>query len=89
MNSGLLGLVTATALARHGALVVLAVRNTGTSEQAAPHLRRRVHPQLATNLPGHFALTGLLLGNLAAAWDARVASLRLGMLQDARHRGRS
>ncbi|MET7881219.1 oxidoreductase [Micromonospora profundi] len=31
--------------------------------------------QLATNMLGHFALTGLLLGNLAAAREARVVSL--------------
>ncbi|MEO3926802.1 oxidoreductase [Micromonosporaceae bacterium B7E4] len=31
--------------------------------------------QLGTNMLGHFALTGLLLGNLAAAREARVVSL--------------
>ncbi|GIE32759.1 short-chain dehydrogenase [Actinoplanes italicus] len=31
--------------------------------------------QFATNMLGHFALTGLLLGNLAAAREARVVSL--------------
>ncbi|MFI5891082.1 SDR family NAD(P)-dependent oxidoreductase [Actinoplanes sp. NPDC051513] len=31
--------------------------------------------QLATNMLGHFALTGLLLGNLSAAREARVVSL--------------
>ncbi|MGW1449350.1 oxidoreductase [Micromonospora sp. NPDC002411] len=31
--------------------------------------------QLATNMLGHFALTGLLLGNLAAAREARVVTL--------------
>ncbi|MEH1028963.1 oxidoreductase [Micromonospora profundi] len=31
--------------------------------------------QLATNMLGHFVLTGLLLGNLAAAREARVVSL--------------
>lgn len=122
-NSGL-GLVTATALARHGAHVVLAVRNTAAGRQAARRIGgdvevreldlaslasvrafaatltvdhpvldllvnnagavllgpRRTSPDgfelhLATNLLGHFALTGLLLGNLAAARAARVVSL--------------
>ena len=122
-NSGL-GLVTATELARHGAHVVLAVRNTTTGEEAARRIGGDVevreldlaslssvrvfaaelagdHPaidllvnnagvvllgprrtsadgfelQLATNMLGHFALTGLLLGNLAAAGEARVVSL--------------
>jgi NAD(P)-dependent dehydrogenase (short-subunit alcohol dehydrogenase family) len=120
-NSGL-GLVTATALARHGAHVVLAVRNTGAGEEAARRIGGRVevreldlasldsvrafaaklaadHPsidllvnnagvvllgprrtsadgfelQLGTNMLGHFALTGLLLTNLADT--ARVVSL--------------
>jgi hypothetical protein len=31
--------------------------------------------QLGTNMLGHFALTGLLIGNLAAAREARVVSL--------------
>ncbi|AEB42676.1 MULTISPECIES: oxidoreductase [Micromonospora] len=122
-NSGL-GLVTATELARHGAHVVLAVRNTTASEEAARRIGgdvevreldlaslssvrafaaklagdhpaidllvnnagmvllgpRRTSPDgfelhLATNMLGHFALTGLLLGNLAAAGEARVVSL--------------
>ncbi|MET7400652.1 oxidoreductase [Dactylosporangium sp. NPDC005572] len=122
-NSGL-GLVTATELARHGAHVVLAVRNTAAGTQAARRIGGDVevreldlaslasvrafaakladdHPaidllvnnagvvllgprrtsadgfelQLGTNLLGHFALTGLLLGNLTAAREARVVSL--------------
>jgi len=122
-NSGL-GLVTATELARHGAHVVLAVRNTAAGEQAARRIDGDTevreldlasldsvrafaaklavdHPaidllvnnagvvllgprrtsadgfelQFATNALGHFALTGLLLENLAAARDARVVSL--------------
>jgi NAD(P)-dependent dehydrogenase (short-subunit alcohol dehydrogenase family) len=122
-NSGL-GLVTATELARHGARVVLAVRDTGAGREAARRIGGDVevreldlarlasvrafaaklaadHPaidllvnnagvvllgprrtsadgfelQLATNLLGHFALTGLLLGNLAAGRDARVVNL--------------
>jgi NAD(P)-dependent dehydrogenase (short-subunit alcohol dehydrogenase family) len=122
-NSGL-GLVTATELARHGAHVVLAVRNTAAGEQAARRIGGDTevreldlasldsvrafaaklvvdHPaidllvnnagvvllgprrtsadgfelQFATNVLGHFALTGLLLENLAAARDARVVSL--------------
>ncbi|MEG3632683.1 oxidoreductase [Micromonospora palythoicola] len=122
-NSGL-GLVTATELARHGAHVVLAVRNTRAGGEAARRVGGDVevreldlaclasvrafaakmagdHPaidllvnnagvvllgprrtsadgfelHLATNMLGHFALTGLLLGNLAAAREARVVSL--------------
>ncbi|MFI7542235.1 oxidoreductase [Actinoplanes sp. NPDC049599] len=122
-NSGL-GLVTATELARHGAHVVLAVRNPAAGAEAAHRIGGDVevreldlaslgsvrafaaklaadHPaldllvnnagvvllgprrtsadghelQLATNLLGHFALTGLLLGALAAAPAARVVSL--------------
>jgi NAD(P)-dependent dehydrogenase (short-subunit alcohol dehydrogenase family) len=122
-NSGL-GLVTATELARHGARVVLAVRNTAAGEDAAHRIGGDVevreldlaslasvrafaaklavdHPaidvlvnnagvvllgprrvstdgfelQLATNMLGHFALTGLLLANLAAARESRVVSL--------------
>jgi NAD(P)-dependent dehydrogenase (short-subunit alcohol dehydrogenase family) len=122
-NSGL-GLVTATELARHGAHVVLAVRNTAAGEEAARRIGGGVevreldlaslasvrafaaklaaeHPvidvlvnnagvvllgprrtsadgfelQLATNMLGHFVLTGLLLANLAAAREARVVSL--------------
>ncbi|WP_238007146.1 oxidoreductase [Dactylosporangium sp. AC04546] len=122
-NSGL-GLVTATELARHGAHVVLAVRNTAAGGQAARRIGGDVevreldlasldsvrafaaklsadHPaidllvnnagvvllgprrtsadgfelQLGTNMLGHFALTGLLLGNLAAAREPRVVSL--------------
>ena len=120
-NSGL-GLVTATELARHGAHVVLAVRNTAAGEEVAHRIRGDVevreldlaslasvrtfaaklaadHPaidllvnnagvvllgprrvsadgfelHLATNMLGHFALTGLLLENMAA--QARVVSL--------------
>nr|BFE72083.1 hypothetical protein GCM10020092_053840 [Actinoplanes digitatis] len=122
-NSGL-GLVTATELARRGARVVLAVRNTAAGEDAARRIGGDVevreldlasldsvrgfvaklavdHPaidvlvnnagvvllgprrvsadgfelQLATNMLGHFALTGLLLANLAAARESRVVSL--------------
>lgn len=122
-NSGL-GLVTATELARHGARVVLAVRDTAAGARAAGDMGGDVevreldlaslasvrtfaaklaadHPaidllvnnagvvllgprrtstdgyelHLATNLLGHFALTGLLLDNLAAARQARVVSL--------------
>ncbi|MFC4065904.1 oxidoreductase [Actinoplanes subglobosus] len=122
-NSGL-GLVTATALARAGAHVVLAVRNTTAGEEAAHRIGGHVtvreldlasldsvrsfaatltaelpsidllvnnagvvllgprrtsadglELQLATNMLGHFALTGLLLGTLAAAPAARVVSL--------------
>ncbi|GAA3443895.1 oxidoreductase [Planomonospora venezuelensis] len=122
-NSGL-GLVTATELARRGAHVVLAVRNTAAGEEAARRIGGDVevreldlasldsvrafaaklavdHPaidllvnnagvvllgprrtsadgfelQLATNMLGHFALTGLLLGKLAAARRSRVVSL--------------
>ena len=122
-NSGL-GLVTATELARAGAHVVLAVRNTAAGEDAARKIggdvevreldlaslasvrafaaklaadypavdllinnagvvllgRRRTTDDgfelhLGTNTLGHFALTGLLLGNLAAAPAARVVNL--------------
>ncbi|MEU4655251.1 oxidoreductase [Streptomyces sp. NPDC023723] len=122
-NSGL-GLVTATELARHGAHVVLAVRNTAAGQEAARRIGGDVevreldlaslasvrafaarlaadHPvldllvnnagavllgprrttadgfelHLGTNLLGHFALTGLLLGPLGAAPAARVVSL--------------
>ncbi|GIH79319.1 oxidoreductase [Planobispora longispora] len=122
-NSGL-GLITATELARRGAHVVLAVRNTAAGEEAARRIGGDVevreldlacldsvrafaaklaadHPaidllinnagvvllgprrtsadgfelQLATNMLGHFALTGLLLGTLAAARRSRVVSL--------------
>jgi NAD(P)-dependent dehydrogenase (short-subunit alcohol dehydrogenase family) len=122
-NSGL-GLVTATELARHGARVVLAVRNTAAGREVAGRIGGDVevreldlasldsvrafaanltadHPvidllvnnagvvllgprrtsadgfelQFATNMLGHFALTGLLLGSLAAAPAARVVSL--------------
>ncbi|WP_433606457.1 oxidoreductase [Dactylosporangium sp. CA-139114] len=122
-NSGL-GLVTATELARHGARVVLAVRNTAAGAEAARRIGGDVevreldlaslasvrafaaglaadHPavdllvnnagvvllgprrstadgfelQLGTNLLGHFALTGLLLGTLAAAPAPRVVNL--------------
>ncbi|MFF8452124.1 oxidoreductase [Streptomyces leeuwenhoekii] len=122
-NSGL-GLVTATELARRGARVVLAVRDTAAGEEAAHRISGDVevreldlafldsvrafaaklaadHPaidllvnnaglvllgprrtsadgfelHLATNMLGHFALTGLLLDNLAAARQARVVSL--------------
>ncbi|MFF5082644.1 oxidoreductase [Actinoplanes sp. NPDC000266] len=122
-NSGL-GLITATELARHGAHVVLAVRNTTAGREAARRIGGDVevreldlaslasvrafaaglatdHPvldllvnnagvvllgprrttadgfelHLGTNMLGHFALTGLLLGPLAAAPAARVVSL--------------
>ncbi|MDG4818299.1 oxidoreductase [Micromonospora sp. WMMD956] len=122
-NSGL-GLVTATELARHGARVVLAVRDTAAGREAARRIGGETevreldlaslasvrafaaklvadHPRLdllvnnagavllgprrtsadgfelhlATNLLGHFALTGLLLDSLAAARQARVVSL--------------
>jgi NAD(P)-dependent dehydrogenase (short-subunit alcohol dehydrogenase family) len=122
-NSGL-GRVTATELARHGARVVLAVRNTAAGAEAAREIGGDVEVReldlaslgsvrafaarlaadypaidllvnnagvvllgprrttadgfelhLGTNLLGHFALTGLLLGNLAAAPEARVVSL--------------
>jgi NAD(P)-dependent dehydrogenase (short-subunit alcohol dehydrogenase family) len=122
-NSGL-GLVTATELARHGAHVVLAVRNTTAGAQAARQIGGDAevreldlaslasvrafaaklaadHPvidllinnagvvllgprrttadgfelQLGTNMLGHFALTGLLLGTLGAARAPRVVSL--------------
>ncbi|OON31291.1 MULTISPECIES: oxidoreductase [unclassified Micromonospora] len=122
-NSGL-GLVTATELARHGARVVLAVRDTAAGREAARRIGGETevreldlaslasvrafaatlvadHPRidllvnnagavllgprrtsadgfelhLATNLLGHFALTGLLLESLAAARQARVVSL--------------
>ncbi|NUT42925.1 MAG: SDR family oxidoreductase [Thermoactinospora sp.] len=122
-NSGL-GLATATELARHGAHVVLAVRDTAAGQEAARRLDGDVevreldlarldsvrafaaklaadHPaidllvnnagvvllgprrtsadgfelQFGTNMLGHFALTGLLLGQLAAAGQARVVSL--------------
>jgi NAD(P)-dependent dehydrogenase (short-subunit alcohol dehydrogenase family) len=120
-NSGL-GLVTATELARRGARVVLAVRNTAAGAEAARRIGGDVEVreldlaslasvrafaaglageavdllinnagvvllgprrtsadgfelQLATNMIGHFALTGLLLGNLSAARAARVVSL--------------
>jgi NAD(P)-dependent dehydrogenase (short-subunit alcohol dehydrogenase family) len=122
-NSGL-GLVTATELARRGAHVVLAVRDTAAGEQAALGIdgdtevrelnlasldsvrafaaklvadhpaidllvnnagvvllgQRRTSAdgfelQFATNVLGHFALTGLLLDNLAAVREARVVGL--------------
>ncbi|GIM96655.1 oxidoreductase [Paractinoplanes toevensis] len=122
-NSGL-GRVTAAELARHGAHVVLAVRNTAAGAEAAREVGGDVevreldlaslasvrafatglaadHPaidllvnnagvvllgprrttadgfevHLGTNLLGHFALTGLLLGNLAAAPEPRVVNL--------------
>ncbi|GAA3629962.1 SDR family NAD(P)-dependent oxidoreductase [Kineosporia mesophila] len=120
-NSGV-GLVTATELARHGAHVVLAVRNLRAGEEAARRIGGDVevreldlaslasvrafaqgltadHPaidllvnnagvvllgerrttadgfelQIGTNLLGHFALTGLLLGTLRPG--ARVVNL--------------
>ncbi|MEV1117852.1 oxidoreductase [Actinosynnema sp. NPDC049800] len=122
-NSGL-GLVTAAELARRGAHVVLAVRDTAAGERAAVRIGGDTevreldlasldsvrafaaklavdHPaidllvnnagvvllgprrtsadgfelQFATNALGHFALTGLLLDNLAAAPQARVVNL--------------
>ena len=122
-NSGL-GRVTAEHLARHGAHVVLAVRNTAAGQEAARRIGGDVevreldlaeldsvrrfaakltveHPvidllvnnagvvllgprrtsadgfelQFGTNMLGHFALTGHLLDNLAAAPHARVVSL--------------
>ncbi len=122
-NSGL-GRVTATELARAGAHVVLAVRDTAAGEEAARRIGGAVevreldlaslasvrafaaglttdHPavdllinnaglvllggrrttadgfelHLGTNMLGHFALTGLLLGNLAAAPAPRVVNL--------------
>ncbi|QQQ74025.1 SDR family NAD(P)-dependent oxidoreductase [Saccharothrix sp. 6-C] len=122
-NSGL-GLVTATELARRGAHVVLAVRDTAAGERVARGIDGDTevreldlasldsvrafaaglvvdHPaidllvnnagvvllgprrtsadgfelQFATNVLGHFALTGLLLDALAAARAARVVGL--------------
>ncbi|MFE2943789.1 oxidoreductase [Streptomyces sp. NPDC059255] len=122
-NSGL-GLVTATELARHGAHVVLAVRDTTSGEEAARRIGGDVEVReldlaslgsvrsfatrlaadrpvidllvnnagvvllgprrtsadgfelhLGTNMLGPFALTGLLLGALAAAPAPRVVSL--------------
>ncbi|AGL20566.1 oxidoreductase [Actinoplanes sp. N902-109] len=122
-NSGL-GEVTAAELARHGARVVLAVRNLAAGAQAARRMGGDVevreldlasldsvrafaaqlaadHPvldllvnnagvvllgprrtsadgfelHLATNMLGQFALTGLLLPNLAGARRARVVNL--------------
>ncbi|WP_315097756.1 oxidoreductase [uncultured Cellulomonas sp.] len=122
-SSGL-GLVTATELARHGAHVVLAVRNTTAGHDAARRIGGEVEVreldlasldsvrefaaklaadlpaldllvnnagvvllgprrtsadgfelQLATNMLGHFALTGLLLDTLTAGKDARVVGL--------------
>ncbi len=122
-NSGL-GLVTATELARHGAHVVLAVRNTAAGAEAAGRMDGEVEVreldlasldsvrefagkltaeharidllvnnagvvllgprrtsadgfelQLGTNMLGHFALTGLLLGALTGGKGPRVVSL--------------
>ncbi|MGX1123154.1 NAD(P)-dependent dehydrogenase (short-subunit alcohol dehydrogenase family) [Streptomyces ambofaciens] len=122
-NSGL-GLVTATELARKGARVVFAVRDTAAGAEAARKVGgdtevreldlasldsvrafaaglvsdhpvvdllvnnagvvllgpRRISAdgfelQFATNMLGHFALTGLLLGTLSKATEPRVVSL--------------
>ncbi|MEU1873891.1 oxidoreductase [Streptomyces sp. NPDC019793] len=122
-NSGL-GLVTATELARKGARVVFAVRDTAAGAEAARKVGgdtevreldlasldsvrafaaglvsdhpvidllvnnagvvllgpRRISAdgfelQFATNMLGHFALTGLLLGTLSKAAEPRVVSL--------------
>jgi NAD(P)-dependent dehydrogenase (short-subunit alcohol dehydrogenase family) len=119
-NSGL-GLVTATELARHGARVVLAVRNVAAGERAAAGIpgaevreldlasldsvrafasvmseetidllvnnaglvllgpRRTTSDgfelHLGTNMLGHFALTGLLLGALRRGREPRVVNL--------------
>lgn len=122
-NSGL-GLITATELARRGAHVVLAVRDTAAGAKAARRIGGDTevreldlasldsvrafaaklaadHPavdllvnnaglvllgprrttadgfelHIGTNMLGHFALTGLLLGRLEAAREARVVSL--------------
>jgi NAD(P)-dependent dehydrogenase (short-subunit alcohol dehydrogenase family) len=130
-NSGL-GLSTARELARAGAKVVVAVRDTHKGQQAAAEIKERVpgadvpvaeldlaslasvrqfasglqevHPTLdllinnagvmaaprrttpegfeshfATNHLGHFALTGILLGNLLSAQDPRVVTVSSDM----------
>jgi hypothetical protein len=62
-NSGL-GLVTATELARHGAKVVLAVRNTDAGEKAAAGMRK--------SAPGaELEVRGLDLASAALGPDVR------------------